>query len=213
MRFFILLLLSIPIAVSAQLPEKFVHFGIVMHSYKGDMGTYQKYTGGLQLGIQFNKKKRLNGAFNLGLGSITDDDPSFQSSGLAGATEPNNYFKTNFTYLNYDLHLNLIKKQNLIVYISQGIGFMRFTPKNEAGEKLHGQQNTRMSGENYRNSVIMLPTSLGAIYFLPNNFGLSLQAGLMNPSTDYLDNISEFGQSGNDNVLTMRMAFYVPLSL
>ncbi len=213
MRFFILLLLSIPFAASAQLPDKFVHFGIAMNSYKGDMGTYDKYTGGMQFGVQFNKKKRLNGAFNLGFGSITDDDPSIESSGLAGATEPNTYFKTNFVYLNYDLHLNIIKKQNLVVYISQGIGFMRFTPKNEDGEKLQSQQNTRISGENYRNSVLMLPTSLGAIYFLPNNIGLSLQTGLMNPSTDYLDNISEFGKSGNDNVLTFRLAFYVPLSL
>jgi hypothetical protein len=213
MRLTLALLLLLPIAVFAQQAKMYMHSGIAMNSYKGDLGTYDKYTGGFQLGIQLNKKKRLNGAFNLGFGRITDDDPSIQPSGLSGVAEPNNFFKTNFIYLNYDLHINIIKKQNLIVYISQGIGFMRFTPKNNEGESLQDQQDTRELGESYRNSALMLPTSMGVIYFLPNNFGLSLQSGIYNTSTDYLDNISAFGDAGNDNILAFRLAFYVPLGL
>jgi hypothetical protein len=59
----------------------------------------------------------------------------------------------------------------------------------------------------------MLPTQVGAIYLLPNQWGIGIQAGLLNPLTDYLDNIKELGnRSGNDNVMQTRLLLYVPLN-
>ncbi|MDX1627056.1 MAG: hypothetical protein R3345_00070, partial [Fulvivirga sp.] len=161
-------------------------------------------------GIQFNKKDKLNGSFQIGFGTINDEDRDFISSNSSTASA-NKFFKTNFFYVNYSLHYNLIKKENLIVYISQGIGFLRFTPTDQFGDNLQDQPGTREEGETYRNASIMLPTSVGAIYLLPNQYGIGLQAGFYGTLTDYLDNISQLAETNNDNILGIRFAFYIPV--
>ncbi|MEP2770840.1 MAG: hypothetical protein ABJH05_01740 [Fulvivirga sp.] len=195
--------------VHAQLPQKWVHTGISMVSYKGDLSEYDQYSAAFHVGIQFNKKKRLNGGFNLGFGSVSGENRTFTTT--VPDKTPNRFFKSTYFYANYDLHINLIKKDNYIVYLSQGIGFIRFTPTDQFGEDLLEQNNTRADNETYRNASIMLPTKLGAMYYLPNDFGIGLQAGFYGTMTDYLDNISELGESGNDNILEYRMSLYVPL--
>jgi hypothetical protein len=212
MRFILTLTLLLPTLLFAQQPNMYLHIGPSVVSYKGDMGDFEKLNAAFHIGLQLNKKKRVNGNFNIGFGEISDDFTPSSLANVAGAPAPNDYFKTKLFYLNYDLHINIIKKEKWIVYLSQGIGFVRFTPKNGLGENLQDNTQTRAAGEDYRNSAVMLPTSLGVIYFLPNNFGIGFQSGFYNTSTDYLDNISEFGSSGNDNILAFRLALYAPLN-
>lgn len=208
--FFILLFLSATGGhVFSQAPSKFAHAGTSMISYKGDLSGYDKYTIAFHAGIQFNKKKRLNGAFNLGFGNISGENRNF--TGPNPDKEPNRFFKTNFIFLNYDLHINLIKKCNYSIYLSQGIGFIRFTPTDQFGNDLQEQLITRADDENYRNASFMLPTKVGGMYLLPNYFGIGFEAGFFGTMTDYLDNISQLGESGNDNILSYRFNFYVPL--
>lgn len=208
LAYILCLFVTVPMAF-AQGPSKFAHAGTSMLSYKGDLSGYDKYTIAFHGGIQFYKKKRLNGAFNLGFGNITGENRNF--SGPNPDKEPNRYFKTNFLFLNYDLHVNLLKKSNYSIYISQGIGFIRFTPTDQFGEDLQGQLTTRADDETYRNASFMLPTKIGAMYLLPNYFGVGFEAGFFGTMTDYLDNISELGDSGNDNILTFRFNLYIPL--
>jgi len=194
----------------AQAPKKWIHTGISLNSYKGDLSQYDGYSAAFHAGIQFNKKKRLNGGFKLGFGSVTGENRNFSVENQADKA-PNKFFKTTFFYLNYDLHVNLIKKDRYVVYLSQGFGFIRFTPKNQFDENLVDQPETRADNETYRNSAVMLPTKVGAMYFLPNYFGIGVEAGFMGTATDYLDNISEFGsEEGNDNILAYRFSFYIP---
>ena len=206
-----IVLIFITFSSFGQETPPFFQAGVSANSYNGELGNYDNWSAGFQVGILFNKKKKLNGAFTLGLGSTAGEDGTFGFQGNANTPAPNNFVKTHFLFLNYDLRFNIIKNQNWIVYISQGIGFMRFTPEDEFGEGLETQDQTRQPDETYRNLSIMLPTSLGAIYFLPNKFGISFQFGLLNTGTDYLDNISEFGESGNDNMLSTRLSLLVPL--
>ncbi|MTI21636.1 hypothetical protein E1176_11450 [Fulvivirga sp. RKSG066] len=194
----------------AQAPGKWLHTGVSLVSYKGDLSTYDGYSAAFHAGIQFNNKKRLNGGFVLGLGSVTGENRDFFANNQSPQT-PNRFFKTNFFHINYDLHINLVKKENFIAYLSQGVGFIRFTPTDQFGEDLQDQSNTREEDESYRNSSFMLPTKAGAMYFLPNGYGLGLEAGFFNTMTDYLDNISALGEDGNDNLLAFRFSFYVPL--
>lgn len=205
---FLFLGLCSPMAI-AQAPAKFAHVGTSMVSYKGDLSGYDKYTVAFHGGIQFNKKKRLNGAFNLGFGNITGENRNY--SGSNPDKEPNRYFKTNFVFLNYDLHINLLKKEYYSIYLSQGIGFIRFTPTDQFGDDLQDQLITRADDESYRNASFMLPTKIGAMYLLPNYFGVGFEAGFYGTMTDYLDNISELGEAGNDNILSFRFNFYIPL--
>ena len=195
----------------AQKKESYLQAGISANGYRGELGTYDRWSAGFQAGVLFNHKKRLNGALNFGLGSITGEDGSFGFQSNTNSPAPNNFVKTNFVFLNYDLHINLLKREHLIVHIGPGIGFMRFTPKDEFGDGLETQDRTRQEEETYRNLALMLPVSLGVVYFMPNKMGISVKSSLLNVNTDYLDNISELGDSSNDNMMNVRLSLLVPL--
>ena len=192
---------------------KWLQFGTAMNAYKGDFQGKAKYTSSFHIGLQFNKKRKLNGSVMLAAGTLNGEDRnfSFESSQTPKPT-PNQFVKTDFFHLSYELHYNIIKTENLIVYLSQGIGLIRYTPKDSEGNTLEDQPETRAEGESYRKESLMLPTSVGAVYLLPNQFGIAVQGGYLNTLTDYLDNISTLGDSSdNDNVLQIRLGIYVPL--
>ncbi|MBL3656417.1 hypothetical protein [Fulvivirga sediminis] len=215
MRLIIILFITLILTVSAswaqELKTPWIHTGLSMSAYSGELSRYDQYGAMFHIGLLLNKNNKFNGNFNLGIGSVRGENRQFRQFDNLDAI-PNRYFKTNYLFLNYDLHYNIIKKEKLIVYISQGIGLFRFTPKDEAGNELLDQTNTRNSDETYNQLTLRLPTSVGAIYFLPNDWGVGLQTGLLNTMTNYIDNISELGEGGNDNILEFRLAFYVPFN-
>ena len=47
----------------AQKKPSYLQVGITANSYNGEIGTYNTWSAGMQVGILFNHKKRLNGAF------------------------------------------------------------------------------------------------------------------------------------------------------
>ena len=190
-----------------------IHIGPSIYSYIGDMGTFDKTGAGLQAGLQFTKKRKLNGAISLGFGQISDDDPSLTNSGLTNIPSPNSFFKTSFFFTSYDVQFNIINNGSFVFFISQGVGFMAFSIEDENGEDLSAQTETRATNEDYRNSHILLPTSIGTRYKLADHVGLGVQISILNTNTDYLDNISSFGSSGNDNVLSMRFSAFFNLEV
>lgn len=100
-----------------------------------------------------------------------------------------------------------------MIYISQGLGLIRYEPKDENNEPLQKKFDTRASNETYNNVSLMLPTQAGINYILKNGYGVGLQAGWLNPQTDYIDNISQWGnRQKNDNTFLVRFAFMVPLT-
>ena len=106
----------------------------------------------------------------------------------------------------------MLKKERYILYLSQGLGLLRYKPEDDLGRPLQERYESRPLNETYGNSTIMLPSKLGALYLLPNQWGIGLEAGYLNPLTDYLDNISQWGnKEGNDNVLQFQLRVYVPL--
>ena len=202
--------LSIPLFLFRQ-KQSYLAVGVSGNSYNGELGTYKSWSPGFCISTLFNPTKKLNGSVSLSLGSFSSEKSNFDFRANTGTPTPNNFVKTNFVRLNYAIRYNLVHKEKLIAYVSQGIGFLRFNPKDDLGEDLEPQDNTRQQDETYRNISFMLPTSLGALYFLPNKFAVSLELGLLNTTTDYLDNISEFGDSGNDNIITSQLSLIVPL--
>ncbi len=213
MKYLLLLILLSSTTAYAQNVDKYILTGANTNSYKGDMGSFEQWNAGLQVGVQFNKKKKINGAIHLVFGSISDDQARIQSTQLSQQLVPNSYFKSTFFSINYEAHYNLIKTSKWLLFISQGFGFIRYTPKDEFGEKLEDQPFTRSEQETYRNSSLMLPSSLGAVYFLHNGIGLGIQTTFSNPLTDYLDNIAELGSSGNDNIFSARFSLLFPLNI
>ena len=209
-RIIVVVFVLISTSTLAQLPEKFFQLGASTHAYKGDLNdSYNNWSGGIDIGLKFNRKKRVNGSLILGLGKITGQKASLPTSQLP---RPNSFFKTSYVTVNYSVQYNIVNKPNWRLFISQGIGILRYEPKDEFSISLQDQGDTRADNELYGNIMPILPTQLGGIYFFPNNYGIGAQLGYMNLTRDYIDNISELGTNSNgDNVLRARFAFYVPL--
>ena len=162
-------------------------------------------------GIKMNRESKLNGNFNLSVGSVSGEELGYEYAADPLAT-PNTFFKTTLVAVNFDLQYNLVDKENLKVYLSQGIGGIRFQPKDEFGNDLIDQTETRSINEEYRNLTLVLPTMVGVKYLLPNGYGIALQTGLYNTTTDYLDNIGTLGnKGGGDNIWSTRVQVSMPL--
>ena len=197
---------------SSSIKSKEFSLGVGSVLYNGDLGDgYQP--GGLMgsVGIKMNTEKKLNSNFHILFGSFSGQELDFEFPENENGA-PNTYFNTSFFGVHYELAFNIINKPRFKLYISQGLGFVRFQPKDEFGEKLINQPDTRDLGEDYRNLTFMLPSQIGVRYTLNNGYSLGLQSGFLNTMTDYLDNISIWGQKdGNDNLLNARFLIFIPI--
>jgi len=199
---------------TTQKADRYFEFGFSTNSYKGDLShSYNDWANGIHLGIQLNKKKLLNGHFNLMIGNAYAQNPNyFFDDGNDPQPSPKKSIKIRMINVNYDLHLNVFKNKNFTFYLYQGIGICRFDPRDSENKKLTEQLNTRATGETYTNIAIMLPNGIGGNYILNSGVGIGLQAGWLNTSTDYLDNMSKWGDRiKNDNVLVYKMTVYIPI--
>ncbi|MDX2301920.1 MAG: hypothetical protein NW226_03930 [Microscillaceae bacterium] len=191
----------------------FIEVGIGGNGYKGDLASYEKWTQSFHLAFKLNRKNLLNSRFGFSAGFITGENRLYRFSDASGGrTSPNTFFRTSILTFDYELQINLYRTRSFMLYLSQGIGFIRFESKDENGESLLNLQETRAENETYNNFAFMLPTGLGATYLFKNGYGLGAQAGFLNTQSDYLDNIAQWGvQSGNDNILRFKFYLYIPL--
>ncbi|MDN5202945.1 hypothetical protein QQ008_16265 [Fulvivirgaceae bacterium BMA10] len=209
---FVALLLLLPTFSEAQTPSKLIYGGIGASAYSGDLAKFEKWSSSFYLGLKFNNSKRINGNVTFTFGSVTGQNSNYVFQTSQGPATPNKFFKTEFISLNYDLQVNFIKKKNFIAFISQGIGLSSFDPQDEFFNKLIDQLETREEDESYSSISLILPTQLGIIYLFDNGYGFGAKIGFINSATDYLDNIGLWGnKSGNDNILSVKFLFYVPI--
>lgn len=191
---------------------KFLELGVSANAYKGELGNYGQWASSFHVGLKWNKRRNINGRLGLSIGTVIGDNPTYIASGNSENTEVNTFFKASILSVHYELQINLINKDRYKVYFSQGLGLFRFVSENENEENLLDLQSTRASNETYNIISTMFPTGLGASYFFRNGYSFGLQASFLNHFTDYLDNISILGDSGqNDNTLMIRFHLSVPL--
>lgn len=216
---FLILLLAQPAfcqdSLRTQKVTRFVEIGVSANAYRGDLALkYQKWSSLVHAGLQLNFKKRFNSHLNVSVGTLTGQNLTYVHSGEDTLTpSPNQFFKTSVITANYDLQLNLLKHNGWTVFVSQGIGIIRFEPKNADNQPLQNDFTTRPTSETYNNVSLMLPTQLGVHYVFNNGYGVGVQSGWLNQQTDYVDNISQWGnREKKDNVLWVRFAFMVPVT-
>jgi hypothetical protein len=212
-KIFLTLLLFLPFSCFSQLEKvsKFIELGISPLSYKGDLSQgYQKWTSAFHIGLKRNTNKKINGHFDLMIGSVTGQNINYSFNTSA---TPNSFFKTNLISVNYDIQYNILKKEHYILYISQGIGLMRFVPKDEFNEELIDKFDTRAKNETFNNIAFMFPQSVGIMYFLKNDYGVGFQVGRLTPTTDYIDNISKLSNYKKpDNIFMFKFSFLAPIT-
>jgi hypothetical protein len=201
-------------AQDSQVKQKEIHIGVGPAAYSGDLGNgYNGASMMFNAGLSFNKHRKLNGNLRLSIGSVTGQELDYSlNDGTGVAATPNSFFKSNFIGFNFEGHLHIIQKERFRLYVSQGIGIFRFNPKDEFSNSLLDQSETRPLGESYRNIALQIPTQIGAKYYLLNDFAIGFQVGFINPITDYLDNLSAWGnKNGNDNILSLQFQLHIPL--
>ena len=195
-------------------PGQFIKVGIAPTVYSGDLvSKTAKLSSIATLGIRFNQKEKLNGTFQVSFGALTGQNPNYQFKDDI-TTTPNTFFRTSIVTIHYDIAYNFISTRNLKVYAGVGIGLFRYQPKDDLGENLLDQIETRADNETYANTSAVIPIKVGAAYLLPNDFGIEFQAMMMNPQTDYIDNIGQWGnRSGNDQYYSFQLNLLIPLRL
>lgn len=190
-------------------PKAMLSLGTAMTAYKGELGDYAAFTALFHARLEQNRSRLLNTAVEFGGGKLTGNNVRYVSE----TGTPNRSFNTSLFYLTGHAQLNIIKKPHQRLYIGQGIGLMRFNPKDDRNNSLLNRPDTRAQDENYGNFALLLPTSLGGTYHFPNHLGIGMEIGLMNTRTDYLDNISQLGDpAAKDNVLRIQFSVIAPLT-
>jgi len=214
---FFLLVVSLPvIGQNDSTVQRYFVGSFAANSLRGDLNSrHRTWLPGWQIGLRFNRKKKLNGTFQFSTGRIVSEKLNvvFSSNDIP-RPEPVNYVSTRFFTLGYDLQANLFRYKHFVAYASLGFHLLQFNPRDIEGRSLSGEDRnrTRARGETYGNISTCFPTLLGITYFFKNQMGLGVQAGWMNQTTGYLDNMKQLGESGRrDNVATLRFQFFAPL--
>lgn len=186
--------------------------GVGSDSYSGDLSSYEKWSSSFRIGLKFNRHKRFNGNFMLSIGSLIGQDPFYSYNGSSqNVATPNSFTKTTFTSLNYEWQYNLLNLEQWKVYLSQGIGIFFFTPKDQFNDELFDQNNTRETNEVYGGAALFIPTAIGIRHILRNQIGIESRFSIANTSSDYLDNISLWGnKEGNDNAISFQVLLLIP---
>jgi hypothetical protein len=215
--FTLLVFLQIPElakAADSTQAKKSIEAGIGMYGYRGDLSSsFAYYNAGVHVGLLFHKSKRFNGRMYFFLSSISAGNANYTFLKEDGTqATPNSFFNTALFGFGYDLSLLLYEYKQFKLQFSQGIGLLRFSPKDQQKIKLDDQFETRAEGETYGPIAFSLPTQFSLTYspVLPISF--SLRMGFQNSMSDYLDNISDWGaRKKKDNIMFYRFSIILPL--
>lgn len=193
--------------------DRYVSFGPATTSYRGDLNNnYSKLSGGFNIQVVPNRDKLIQTTLELNIGNVVGQNSDFYST-KAPEKEPNTFFQTNIASFSFNIRAYLYRRNNFKFFIGQGIGGIRFVPKNELEEKLIEKNITRAeSDKSYGNLAIILPRLAGISYAFKNDYGLSLDITQLNPMTDYIDNISKLGNAKKkDKILIYRLGVMIPI--
>jgi len=196
----------------------FLELGISANSYKGSLtANYGNYTSSsFHCGIKFNKKTRMNGKFNLSIGSISSQNTSNLNfvDAKGNVFYPISYFKTSITNLSYELNLVLLKKKKIAANVFGGIGVSKFNVKDFDGNDLANNLSSRAKGEDFNSISFFFPLGLNAEYIWKENFRSGFSVNVMNPLTDFFDNTSQYSpyKTVKDNVLMLKFYVSAPLA-
>lgn len=202
----------------AQYPRLGLEAGGSLLSYKGELGRYDRLGGGLDVGLRLGHHLQRWGYYaRLSAGQVTGSTPGFSSFQPVEGVFPNRSVETRLLALQLGAEFTVWTHKGWEVYLSQGIGMLNFLPRDAQGRDLTLDLDspdipaTRPKGETYRTTALLLPTGLGGRYLLANGYMLGAQLSLLNPLTDYLDNIGQVGDSKKDGLLSLRCSVIVPL--
>lgn len=158
------------------------------------------------------RDKLIQTSLEMNIGQVTGENRDYFSETFP-ENEPNTFFQTNFASFSLNIRAYIYRKNNLKIYLGQGLGALRYTPKDVNNINLIDSITTRHSSDDFNsNLTIILPRTIGASYKLKNDYRVSLDINQQAPRTDYIDNISKLGISKKkDKILLIRFSVMIPL--
>ncbi|MFT4739377.1 MAG: hypothetical protein ACI9XJ_000111 [Marivirga sp.] len=188
---------------------KNIGLGIGLNLTRTDLSeTYQKPTSSFIAYLQFAKQRKLTSALYLSFGQLTSENSAVKFLDQS-EFQINSFSLTTYQSAHFEGIYNLLNKHGFKISVSQGFGFMRYSVYDQNDTLLINVLNSRAQGETYSGFSILLPTSISFSYLLKNDYGIQGRLSIQNTLTDYLDNISIFGdESNNDNIISFQITAF-----
>ncbi|MCS7076649.1 MAG: hypothetical protein NZ455_08070 [Bacteroidia bacterium] len=176
---------------------------VIGATYQGDLNkTWEKFNLGFNLNLQFEKRKKIMPQINLTSGTVTGQDPKFNSK----KDKYNSFVRTSFTGLDLRLLYRFTPKQKGTFYLGLGSGILFFNPKDINDRSLLEDKTSRAENETYSNVSFILPSLVGYRYYINPYTNLYFEAVSFNPQTKYLDNINRLGShKKNDRLFSLNL--------
>lgn len=192
-------------------PPPQLGLGLSVGSYLGDLNPQLNaadgFTPGLDMSLQF-PGKALGPEIHAGLGQIVAQLPP----GTQAVMPVNTFVATDLFYLDLRMRLQLLRRFRLNPVLAGGVGVLVFSPKDYTGAALTDLPATRANGEMYSGSSLSFPVSAGLRYRFNNRFSIGAEAITRWTKSDYLDNISQWGNAtGNDRVVSLVLSAFIRL--
>jgi hypothetical protein len=194
--------------------KAFLSAGFSAVAYKGSLqSSYFRWTPAYQAGIVLEKKKLFSSYLGLGIGTYIAEDREYRLPSRADVNlKPATAIEGSFFTMHYEARFLLFSNHGWSIQACQGIGLFRFSVKDRDGNSLIDKPKSREINETYSQNSVFFPSSLLLQYRFPNQFGLGLQAGWLNCSSSYLDNMQNLAQNDTrDNLATVRFHLSLPL--
>ena len=191
--------------------HSFLRVSIAPTSYRGDLvENYRNPSAATTIGWYTTSNKRFDYELLLTGGRVQGSNANYTFLDENGILQrPNTFFSSTFYSFNFSLRTNWIKKENFKVYSAFGLGLLRFNPRDENDNQLEDLLVTRAENESFNPTTLITPLELGLTYFLSDRIGFGYSARWLNPSSDYIDNNSEWSiNDRNDNILSHNFSLF-----
>ncbi|MFN0201582.1 MAG: outer membrane beta-barrel protein [Bacteroidia bacterium] len=194
-----------------------IRIGLSMNvwNYRGDFSDdkydWTRVYPGFNISLQSASRKKLQGQFNMGIGSIADQADAGDVMTTEPDIFPNQFFFTNFVYGDVRIRYHFLPKSRLKPYLGAGVGVLVFSPQDARNRSLSEPDNgSRPVGEEYGIFTVQAPLCVGLDWRFHPNLSVGLQYSYHLTGTDYLDNIGSLGaKKGKDNLQSLQFALYI----
>lgn len=184
--------------------------GMTGNYYVGDLSTskfaYNRIYPGAYFSLSTDNPRRIKWVLNAGYANITeqDDNPRYAQT-FSKDIHPNTYVSTDFGYGDVGIQIRAFKRHRFQPYLSAGLGFLFFSPKDKKNTGLLDQDFSRLEDETYSLVAFQAPFGFGFEYKILPSIGINLSYQYRLLSSDYIDNIGKLGvRPGNDLIQSLQ---------
>lgn len=165
---------------------------------------------GLHATLGFDRERHLRLQLNLGFAKVVEEwESGLQALGAPQEVMPTTYVLTPIAYGTLHLMYYPWLNRTWAPFASAGIGILRYTPQDQAGNNLADASFTRLAGETYSPITFQVPFRVGMELRFHARAGAFAACQYRLLFTDYLDNLGALGpRQGNDGLIQVQLGMF-----